>query len=65
MTKTTILAACAAALLSSAAVAQRLPPPPEGPTVVECNQGYNANMPWTLQEFTTACAKLREDKGTK
>lgn len=62
----TIIAAGAVALMSSAAMAQdRLPPPPEGPTVVECRQGYDDNMPWTLQEFVTACQKLREDQDAK
>jgi hypothetical protein len=56
----TIVAACAVALLSSAAMAQNVPPPPEGPTAIECRQGYDASMPWTVDEFTAACERLRD-----
>lgn len=37
-------------------------PPPEGPTVVQCNQGYKEGMNWTRDEFTKACAALKAHK---
>jgi hypothetical protein len=52
-------------LLSGAALAQATgtPVPPIGPTKVECDQGYREGSRWTQQEFTAACAKLREGSG--
>jgi hypothetical protein len=52
-------------LLSGGALAQATgtPVPPAGPTQVECDRGYRADSGWTLQEFTAACAKLREGRG--
>lgn len=38
------------------------PQPPQGPTEVQCRDGYKAGMPWTQAEFTKACAELRAKK---
>lgn len=35
------------------------PPAPAGPTVVQCNQGYQDGMPWTREAFTKACVDLK------
>jgi hypothetical protein len=51
-------------MLSGAAFAQATgtPVPPQGPTQVECDQGYQQGSRWSAQEFTAACAKLREGR---
>jgi hypothetical protein len=62
MTKTTILAVCAAGLLSTAAFAQTAPPPPQGPTAIQCRDGYKDGMPWSRAEFLAACQKLQQNE---
>jgi hypothetical protein len=58
-----IVVAGAAAVMSSAALAQgTAPQPPIGPTEMQCQDGYKDGMQWTRDQFTAACAKLRESK---
>jgi len=38
------------------------PPPPQGPTELQCRDGYKAGMAWTQAEFTKACADLAQKK---
>jgi hypothetical protein len=51
--------------LSGSALAQATgtPPPPVGPTQVQCNQGWTANSQWSKEQFTAACAKLKQGQG--
>jgi hypothetical protein len=53
---------CALGVGSAAALAQQQTPPvpPTGPTAVDCQQGWKADSKWTQEQFTAACAKLRE-----
>lgn len=30
-----------------------------GPTVVQCNSGYRANMPWSRQDFDKGCQAVK------
>lgn len=58
-----IVLMCAAAVVSTAALAQgTAPQPPMGPTEMQCQEGYKEGMQWTRDQFTAACAKLRESK---
>jgi hypothetical protein len=58
-----IVVMCAAAVVSTAALAQgSAPQPPMGPTEMQCQEGYKQGMQWTRDEFTAACAKLREGR---
>ena len=55
-----VLLGAVVALTAGPALAQtELPAPPAGPTIVQCNQGYQDGMPWTRQAFTAHCVKLR------
>ena len=60
----TIITTCATAFVASAAFAQTgtAPQPPMGPTEMQCQEGYKDGMQWTRDQFTAACAKLREGK---
>jgi hypothetical protein len=53
---------CALSVGSAAALAQQQTPPvpPIGPTAVDCQQGWKADSKWTQEQFTAACAKIRE-----
>jgi hypothetical protein len=58
-----IVTTCAVALFTTAALAQgTAPQPPMGPTEMQCQEGYKDGMQWTRDQFTAACAKLRESK---
>ena len=37
-------------------------PPPAGPTEVQCSEGYKDGMSWTREQFTKACADLKDRK---
>jgi hypothetical protein len=53
----------AAVLVSTAALAQgTAPQPPMGPTEMQCQEGYKEGMQWTRDQFTAACAKIRDGK---
>jgi hypothetical protein len=47
---------------SALAQTTQAPPPPQGPTELQCREGYKAGMPWTQEEFTKACADLAQRK---
>ena len=59
MLKLTLLGAVVALTAGPALAQTQLPAPPAGPTIVECNQGYQEGMPWSRQEFTAHCVRLR------
>lgn len=52
------------AVAFSAALAQTttLPPAPVGPTDVQCSQPFKEGMGWTLEQFTKACAEMKDRK---
>lgn len=60
----TTLAVLMALVGMAPALAQttQAPPPPEGPTSVQCRDGYKEGMPWTKSAFEQACAQLRAQK---
>jgi hypothetical protein len=57
-----IVVMCAAALSTSALAQGTAPQPPIGPTEMQCQEGYKDGMQWTRDQFTAACAKLRDSK---
>lgn len=53
---------CAVAFSTAVLAQGTAPQPPIGPTEMQCQEGYKDGMQWTRDQFTAACAKLREGK---
>lgn len=51
-----------ASIGSAVAQTTTAPPPPTGPTAAQCRDGHKADMPWTKDAFTKACADLAAQK---
>jgi hypothetical protein len=60
-----IFAVIAAGMLfATPAHAQNKAKTAQTPTSAQCNAGYKQGMPWTKQQFTAACAKVKaKDQG--
>jgi hypothetical protein len=67
MSKHIIAAVAAGLLFATPAFAQTKAPSKtaqKDPTAAQCAAGYKSGMPWTKQQFTAACAKVKaKDQG--